>query len=126
MQSEQWQSEPEEHDFPAATNYLSLICEPTVAASLTELLRSAPTLTYQAKDLLRASGLSLLLKTNAHVGRDLEKVKHGHRLSPVLLVRGKFQKGRSLIVADGYHRICASYWINENSSIPCRIIDFPG
>ncbi len=125
MQNAQWQYEPEEHDFPAATTYLSLICDPTLAASLSELLKSVPTVTYQAKDLLRASELALLEKTNAHVGRDLDKVKRGRKLSPVLLVRGKFQKNRSLIVADGYHRICASYWIDENSPIPCRIVDFP-
>jgi len=125
MQNAQWQDEPEEHDFPAATTYLSLICDPSLAASLSELLKNALTVTYQAKDLLRASELALLEKTNAHVGRDLDKVKHGHKLSPVLLVRGKFQRNRSLIVADGYHRICASYWIDENSPIPCRIVDLP-
>lgn len=24
-----------------------------------------------------------------------------------------------LIAADGYHRVCASYWIDENTDIPC-------
>lgn len=28
-----------------------------------------------------------------------------------------------LIVADGYHRICASYWIDENPGIPCVLVD---
>jgi hypothetical protein len=28
-----------------------------------------------------------------------------------------------LIVADGYHRICASYHLDENTDIPCRIAD---
>jgi hypothetical protein len=29
------------------------------------------------------------------------------------------------VVADGYHRICASYWIDENSQIPCHLVDVP-
>jgi len=28
-----------------------------------------------------------------------------------------------LIVADGYHRICASYHLDEDADIPCRITD---
>ena len=60
-----------------------------------------------------------------HVARDLDKVTRGDKLSPILLVRGRFVKDRDLVVADGYHRICASYWLNENSHIPCRIVDVP-
>jgi hypothetical protein len=125
MHSEHWKLEPDEHDFPAASTFLSLICEPTLADRLMTLLKSAPSAIYQAKDLLRASNLQLLQKENAHVAKDLAQVKAGHKLSPVLLVRGRLTKGRSLIIADGYHRICASYWINENSQIPCRIVDVP-
>jgi hypothetical protein len=86
-------------------------------------LKVAPASTYQAKDLLRASGLALLDKNNAHVEKDLEKVKSGRKLSPILLVRGNFIKRRSLVVADGYHRICASYWLDEDAPIPCRVAD---
>jgi hypothetical protein len=123
--SEHWQLEPDEHDYPAATTYLGLICEPALAQKLVKLLKSAPTSTYEAKDLLRASRLPLLERDNAHVGSDLAKVTSGHKLSPVLLVRGKFLKSRDLVVADGYHRICASYWIDENSQIPCHLVDVP-
>jgi hypothetical protein len=125
VHSEHWKLDPDDHDFPAAATYLSLICDPTMADQLTKLLKSAPSAIYQAKDLLRASNLQLLSKDNAHVAKDLAQVKAGHKLSPVLLVRGRLTKGRSLIIADGYHRICASYWIDENSQIPCRIVDVP-
>jgi len=27
-----------------------------------------------------------------------------------------------LIVADGYHRVCASYYTDENTDIPVRIV----
>jgi hypothetical protein len=125
INTEHWQSEPDTHDFPAAKTYLSLIAEPSLAEKLVKLLERAPTSTYEAKDLLRASGLALLDETNRHVALDLDKVKRGEKLSPILLVRGRFVKGRALVVADGYHRICASYWLNENSPIPCRIVDVP-
>jgi hypothetical protein len=125
INTEHWQSEPDAHDFPAAQAYLSLIAEPTLAEQLTKLLEHAPSITYKAKDLLRASGLALLPQDDFHVALDLNKVKQGDKLSPVLLVRGRFLKNRDLVVADGYHRICASYWLSENSPIPCRIVDVP-
>ncbi len=123
MSGEHWQKEPEAHDYPAAETYLSLLCDPLVAHKLAQRLAAAPTVIYDAKDILRASGLALLARDNAHVAKDLDKVAHGKHLSPVLLVRGRLDKRRALVVADGYHRICASYWIDENSPIPCRVVD---
>jgi hypothetical protein len=123
VKSEHWKSEPEEHDYPAAVNYLSLLLGPESAQSLVEVLRSAPTEFRKAKDLLRASDLELLKEDNKHVASDLAKVKQGEELSPVLLVRGNLDRHQPLTVADGYHRICASYHIDENTDIPCRIVD---
>ncbi len=125
MESEHWQLDPDEHDYPAAANYLGLICEPALAAKIVKLLKSAPMSTHEAKDLLRASQLPMLERENEHVASDLAKVKSGLKLSPILLVRGRLDKNRSLVVADGYHRICASYYIDENSAIPCRLVDLP-
>jgi len=122
---ERWKTEPEEHDYPAAAAYLSLLMPPAQVASTTAALREAPLMHGKAKDLLRASGLPLLPADNAHVARDLAKVDRGERLSPVLLVRGDLAGGRPLVVADGYHRICASYHLDENADIPCRIADLP-
>ena len=72
---------------------------------LVTLLEHAPTVTYEAKDLLRASRLSLLAQDD--VAMDLDKVKRGAKVSPILLVRGRFMKDRDLVIADGYHRVCA-------------------
>jgi len=47
-------------------------------------------------------------------------VSSGQSLSPILLLRG--DDDHPLIVADGYHRVCASYWIDENTDIPCILI----
>jgi hypothetical protein len=41
----------------------------------------------------------------------------------VLLVRGHQERCVALSIADGYHRICASYTIDENADIPCRLVD---
>ena len=116
MAEPHWKDEPEEHDFPAAFDYLSLLTTPVAAARYVESLKNAKTVTRKAKDLLRASGLELLSEDNKHVAKDLKKVKDGEKLSPVLVLRGQ-----PLIIADGYHRICASYHLDENTDIPCRI-----
>jgi hypothetical protein len=118
-----WKNEPDEHDFPAAADYLTLLVSEPVAQSLTDALRTADTMHRKAKDLLRASMLPLLPESNPHVAADLDKVKQGKLLSPVLLVRGQLGSGVHLTVADGYHRICASYTLDENADIPCRMVD---
>ena len=51
------------------------------------------------------------------------KVKRGESLSPVLLVRGEMRRGVPLTIADGYHRVCASYHLDENADIPCHLAD---
>ena len=74
----------------------------------------------KAKDILRASQLALLGEDNKHVASDLRKAASGAALSPILLLRG--DETHPLIVADGYHRVCASYWIDENTDIPCILV----
>ncbi len=121
--SEHWKVEPDEHDYPAARAYLTLVLPPAAAEEVVARLRAAEVLHFKAKDLVRASRLRLLPSTNFHVAADLRKVKHGQALSPVLLVRGQLAHDVALTVADGYHRICASYVLDENADIPCRLVD---
>jgi hypothetical protein len=118
-----WKSDPEDHDFPAAIAYLSLLASPGDVAVIVASLRAATTTHQKAKDILRASGLALLPADNPHVAADLEKIAKGKPLSPVLLVRGSLGELRPLQIADGYHRVCASYQTDENTDIPCRIAD---
>ncbi len=118
---EHWSEEPEEHDYPAAADYLSLVCDDASTEAIVTALRAAPVVRRKAKDLLRASGLGLLGAEVPEVANDLRKVRHGAMLSPVLLVRGTLKTGRPLTVADGYHRICASYHLDENAEIHCKI-----
>lgn len=117
-----WKSEPDEHDYPAAASYLALIAAPAQVDDLVKRLQCAALEHFKAKDMLRAAGLALLPVDNPHVASDLAKVHKGKPLSPVLIVRGDLASGVAAQIADGYHRVCASYHLDENTDIPCRII----
>jgi hypothetical protein len=125
LPAEHWKEEPDEHDYPAAGDYLSLLMGDHDIVKVIDALKAASIVHRKAKDLLRASRLELLPTDNVHVAEDLAKVRHGAQLSPILLVRGRVADDVALTVADGYHRICASYHIDENADIPCRIVDVP-
>lgn len=113
-----WLKDPEEHDFPAATDYLELLFTLDESKTFTDNLKKATTIIKKSKDILRASSLPLLPQDNIHVKANLKKVKKGGKLSPVLMVK----KDGKLIIADGYHRICAIYYLSEDLEIPCRLI----
>lgn len=117
-----WKSEPDEHDFPAAADYLALLAAPETVTAIIAALRSGATVTKKAKDILRATALPLLGADNPHVVDDLHKVRAGKPLSPVLIVRGDLGWGVAAQIADGYHRVCASWYLDENTEIPCRIV----
>jgi len=114
-----WLDQPEEQDYPAAQSYLSLIYEDRAAAALVRKLRKAPVRQYKAKDIFRASGLSLLGVSNSHVEKDRRKILAGRKLSPLLLVRDA--KNGKLVIADGYHRMCSVYAFDEDAVIFCKI-----
>jgi hypothetical protein len=120
-----WADVPADHDYPAAASYLELVVPPAQAQAVAALLAKATTETKFAKDILRAAGLPLLPAMDAEVAKDLAKVARGTPLSPILLVRGDLAAGRALQIADGYHRVCASYHLSENTEIPCRLVDLP-
>ena len=75
---------------------------------------------FAAKDVFRSSGLSLLGVSNGHVENVRTQIIEKTALSPVLLYRDK-RNGR-LIIADGYHRLCAVYTFDEDAMIPCKIV----
>jgi hypothetical protein len=121
-----WLKKPAKEDYGNALNYLTLVCAQSKAAKIVKALRKAEIIERQAKDLLRASALPLLPRENPRVDEDLKKIHKGESLSPILLVCGDMAKNRPLMVADGYHRICAIYYYDESAPIPCRMIDLPG
>jgi hypothetical protein len=123
--AEIWKEIPDDHDYPAARSFLSLLMPAKRAKKVAETFRNAPIERHPAKDILRSAQLELLPKNDPAVVRDLAKVKAGDNLSPVLIVRGDSERGIRAVIADGYHRVCASYHLSENEQIPCRIIDYP-
>ncbi len=116
----QWLSEPEDKDYPAAQSYLSLLHTETETIGFVKKLKDAKVTQFKAKDIFRATGLSLLGISNSHVTKDQQKIKDGKPLSPLLLVRDP-QNGK-VIIADGYHRLCAVYSFDEDELIPCKIV----
>lgn len=115
-----WLGKPQKHDYPAAQSYLSLTFDPPVAKDLANTLERAEMREYAAKDIFRASGLSLLGVSNSHVEKDRTRIILNEALSPLLLCRDN-DHGK-LIIADGYHRLCAVYTFDENAMIPCKIV----
>jgi hypothetical protein len=113
-----WLEKPEAHDFPAAADYLDLLADAPTVKKLTKRLKSGTVSHKKAKDILRAARLGLLPVDNPHVSADLAKIQKGEALSPILLIRGDFATGVPLQIADGYHRVCASYHTDENTDIP--------
>jgi len=116
-----WKAQPDEHDYPAAAAYLGLLTDQATIARIEAALRAAPLAYGKAKDILRASRLPVLTIDNKHVAADVAKVKQGKSLSPVLLLRGELRGDVALQIADGYHRVCASYHLAENTDIPYRM-----
>jgi len=114
-----WLGKPEDHDYPAALSYLSLIYGPPTAAGMVNRLKKAAMAEFKAKDVFRASALPLLGVVNSHVKKNEEKIMAGEEMSPLLLIRDS-ANGR-LIIADGYHRMCAVYSFDEDAVIPCKI-----
>jgi hypothetical protein len=117
-----WKKAPEADDYSGTLNFLSLIFPAAKCKKLLSGLRAETNIDRAAKDLLRASNLPLLPSDEPHVDDDLKRIHKGKPLAPVLLLRGDMSKGIPLIVADGYHRICATCHYDESAPIPCRMV----
>jgi hypothetical protein len=118
-----WKKRAEQGDYQAALDFLSLLMPISQARVLIRSLRTAPVGRQAAKDLLRASGLPLLMPEEASVKNDLKKIAKGKPLSPVLLIRGDVGRSVPLTVADGYHRICAVCHFDEFAGVASQLVD---
>jgi len=118
--SVKWLDDLAKKDYESAKTYLSLIYEEKTAARYVKKIRSAKISQYRAEDILRASELPVLDSNNACVRKDRRKIAAGKKLSPILLVRDPNRE--KVIIADGYHRICAANYCNNANPIHCQII----
>jgi hypothetical protein len=117
-----WKKKPEAEDYQGALQFLLLIYPERTARRLLRAFTRAKSVEHIAKDLLRASNLPLLPRKEAHVESDLSRIRKGKELAPVLLIRGDMAKNVPLVVADGYHRICAICYYDEDAPIACRVV----
>jgi len=101
--------------------YLSLLMDDDVAAVIVENLRTqVDTHRRHPLDLLRAADLPLLPREDPHVTAELVRISGGHKLSPVLCLRGNVR--RLPIIVTGYHRICASYHCDPDADIVLKLV----
>jgi hypothetical protein len=114
-----WLDEPVDHDYAAAEEYLQLLVEPKKAAQIVRRLRRASMAQFAAKDILRASGTSILYIEAFDWSKHQKKLNSGELLAPILLVRQG--NGAPLIIADGFHRLCALFSADEDIKVPCKI-----
>ena len=107
-----WLKVPQKLDYPAARAYLSLLLKPREAKKIVDNLKSAKVEKFAAKDILRAANVPLLPISDSDVKKDRRLITANTALSPLLLYRDPAL--RKLIIADGYHRLCAVYSFTRN------------
>jgi hypothetical protein len=112
-----WLKDVADHDYEAAYNYLSLKLDPERATATVERLKKAKVTSRRANDILRATGLPALPLTDPGVQRDLLKLLHGEKLSPVLV----YDQKQGNDIADGYHRVSLAYNIDPFLMVPLRL-----
>jgi len=117
--SVKWSDDVESDDFDAGRAYLALLYPAARAQALTRALERAKVMRFAAKDIVRASELALLSAKDSGVVKQRKKIAKGQRLSPLLLVR---ESGHArLIVADGFHRLCAVHALNPDEPVACKL-----
>ena len=96
-----WKKDVDQHDYAAASSYLSIRFGKTHAEKVAAELRKLPVITRRANDILRATGRTPLPLSDPGVLKDLKKVLAGQKLSPILVAESD--------IADGYHRLSLAY-----------------
>ena len=113
-----WSKKVQAAEYRAAETYLSLMYPPRLAAEIVQRLQAVASTSYAARDVLRATGVSLLGIRDSDEER--KKILAGEKISPLLLVRD--DRLSQVIVADGYHRLCTIYLCNESEVVRCKIV----
>ena len=120
MKEINWLADVEAHNYTAAESYLGLVYPAAQVAMMVANLKSTSLVQFKSKDIFRASQLPLLGVSNSHVEKNREKIRDGKSFSPILLVRDT--SNGKVVIADGYHRMCAIYEHNEDAFIQCKIV----
>ena len=114
-----WQDDAPPSDYEAAGHYLSLVdVQKNIDKALADL-KAGAIVEYKATDLLRAAQLAVPKADDRPTREQIKKIKRGEPVSPVLLVRVPALK--KVIVADGFHRVCAAYRIDPDVVLHCKL-----
>jgi hypothetical protein len=101
-----WRDDVPEDDYQSAVHFLTLTHE-------------REHVEYKAIDLLRAAQLVVPKVDDLPTREQRRQIEDGEPLAPILLVRmpvlGK------VIVADGFHRLCAAYRIDPDVHLHCKL-----
>jgi hypothetical protein len=108
-----WKKDVADHDYAAASSYLSIRYGESRAQEMSEKLRKLPVITRRANDILRAVRRDALPLSDPGVLKDLKKVLAGDKLSPVLVADGD--------IADGYHRVSLAYALDAYADVPLKL-----
>src|ERR1700749_3553924 len=104
-----WRKDVAEHDYAAASSYLSIRYGESRAEEGSKQLRKLPVIQLRANDILRATPRQPLPLSDPGVLRDLQKVLAAEKLSPVLISEGD--------IADGYHRVSLAYALDPFADV---------
>lgn len=117
--SVKWRKRPRNKDYPAAEAYLALIMGPARARAMGRRLRAAKLRQLPARDILRASRTPMSEVRAFDWVRQNKDIRKGRRFAPLLLVCDS-QTGK-LIVADGFHRLCAAFAQDQNATVRFKL-----
>jgi hypothetical protein len=114
-----WQDDANPSDYEAASHYLALVdIQKNIDKTLADL-KVGTIVEYKAADLLRAAQLIVPKADDRPTREQIKKIRRGEAVSPVLLVRAPALK--KVIIADGFHRICAAYRIDPDVMLHCKL-----
>jgi hypothetical protein len=108
-----WKKDVDQHDYAAASSYLSIRFGESRADKVAAELQKLPVITRRANDILRATGRAPLPLSDPGVLKDLQKVLSGEKLSPILVAEAD--------VADGYHRLSLAYALDPYAEVPLKL-----
>jgi hypothetical protein len=113
IQYVRWKKDVADHDYAAASSYLSIRFGESRAKEVSKNLQKLPVVRRRANDILRATRRDPLPLSDPGVVRDLQKVLAGQKLSPVLIAEGD--------IADGYHRVSLAYALDPYADVPLKL-----
>jgi hypothetical protein len=116
----QWLEDANKEDYEAAAHYLSLLDDPKNVDKVVAAMKAASITEFKATDLLRAAQLAVPKADDRPTREQIKRIKHGEPVSPVLLVRVTALK--RVIIADGFHRVCAAYRIDPDVILHCKLV----